>query len=58
MHIGANVVHQMGSVPQMSMLLMRYVFVCRVQLLIMKDGEWNHSMGSPMDGTLPQSENR
>ena len=58
MHIGAKVVHQMGSLPQMSMLLMRYVFVCCVQLLIMKDGEWNHSMGSPMDRTPPQSENR
>ena len=23
-----------------------------------KDGEWNHSMGSPMDGTPPQSEDQ
>ena len=29
---------------------------CCVQLLIMMDGERNHSMGSPMDGTPPQSE--
>ena len=39
-------------------LRMKYMFGCCVQLLIMKDGERNHSMGSPMDGTLPQSKDR
>ena len=28
---------------------------CCVQLLIIMDCERNHSMGSPMDGTPPQS---
>ena len=28
---------------------MRYMFDCCMQLLIMKDGGWNHSMGSTMD---------
>ena len=34
-----------------------YVFADHVymQLLIMKDGEWIHSMRSPMDGIPPQS---
>ena len=31
---------------------------CCVQLLIIMDGERNHSMGSLMDGTPPQSEDR
>ena len=36
--------------------VMRYMFDCFMQLLIMKDGEQNHSMGSSIDGTPPQSE--
>ena len=28
---------------------MRYMFDCCMQLLIVKDGGWNHSMGSTMD---------
>ena len=31
---------------------------CCVQLLIIMDGERNHSMGSPMDGTPPQSKDQ
>ena len=31
---------------------------CCMQLLIIMDGERNHSMGSPMDGTPPQSEDQ
>ena len=31
---------------------------CCVQLLIILDGERNHSMGSSMNGTPPQSEDR
>ena len=31
---------------------------CCMQLLIIMDGERNHSMGSPMDGTPLQSEDR
>ena len=29
---------------------------CCMQLLIIMDSERNHSLGSPMDGTPPQSE--
>ena len=32
--------------------------VVDVLYLIIVDGEHNHSMGSPMDGTPPQSEDR
>ena len=35
---------------------MQWVFDCCVHLLIMKDSEQYHSMGSPMNGTPPQSE--
>ena len=38
--------------------LMKYVLDCCVQLLIMRDGEWHHTMGSPTDGTPPQSEDQ
>ena len=31
---------------------------CCVQLLTIMDGERNHSMGSPMDRTPPQSEDQ
>ena len=44
------------KIMALRMLLMRYIFDCCVQLLIMKDSECNHSMGSLIDGTPPQSE--
>ena len=32
-------------------MMMKWVFDCCVHMLIAKDSERNHSMGSPMDGT-------
>ena len=38
----------------MCLLLMKYVFDCCVQLLIIMNGERNHSMGNLVDWTPPQ----
>ena len=36
--------------------MMKWVFDCCVHLLIVKDSERDHNMGSLMDGTPPLSE--
>ena len=46
----------LAFVLENSYLVMRYMFDCFMQLLIMKDDEQHHSMGSLMDGIPPQSE--
>ena len=49
--------HGIGAISSVTQIDLRSVLDdCCVQLLIIMDGKCNHSMGSPMDGTPPQSE--